>query len=102
MSDNGPQYASREFKEFAKEWEFKHIISSPRYPKSNGMAERAVQTIKKLLKKAIKNGEDPYLAVQAHRACPDPNGIPSPAERLFGRRIRTRLPFVNQDGTCTI
>ena len=34
----------------------------------SGIAEKAVQTIKQLLKKAIKNGEDPYLAVQAHRA----------------------------------
>ncbi len=56
MSDNVPQYASREFKEFAKEWEFKHIT----YPNSNGMTERAVQTIKQLLKRAIKSGEDPY------------------------------------------
>ena len=29
MSDNGPQYASDEFKKFAKQWEFKHITSSP-------------------------------------------------------------------------
>ena len=51
------------------------------------MAERAVQTIKQLLKKAAKNGEDPFIAVQAHRARPDPNGGPSPAERLFGRQF---------------
>ena len=31
MSDNGPQYASEEFKKFAKQWEFKHITSSPLY-----------------------------------------------------------------------
>ena len=96
MSDNGPQYSSKEFKEFARKWEFTHITSSPTYAKSNGMAEPAVQTIKQLLKKAAKNGEDPYITVQAHQACPDPNGGPSPAERLLGRQIRTRLPSFKQ------
>ena len=96
VSDNGPQYSSRDFKEFAMKWEFNHVTSSPRYPKSNGMAERAVQTIKQLLKKAAMNGEDPYLAIQAHRACPDPNGFASPAQRMFKRKIRTRLPLFQE------
>ena len=52
MSDNGPEYASREFQEFAKTWEFKHVTSSPRYPRSNSLAEKTVQTVKKLLSKA--------------------------------------------------
>ena len=85
ISDNGPQFASKEFAEFATEWEFSYITSSPGYPKANGMAERAVQTIKKLV-------ED--LAVLAHRSCPDPNGDPSPAEKLMNRQLRTRLPAV--------
>ena len=71
-----------------------HITSSPRYPKANGMAERAVKTIKKLLEKVAMNNEDPYLAVLAHRSCPDPNGDPSPAEKLMNRQLRTRLPAV--------
>ena len=92
MSDNDPQFSSKEFKEFKNKWEFTRTTSSPTYPKSNGMAERAVQTIKQILKKAEKSGEDPYIAIQAHRACPDSNAGLSPAERLFGRKIRTRLP----------
>ena len=39
-SDNGPQYSSREFAEFAKRWDFKHVTSSPMYPQSNGLAEK--------------------------------------------------------------
>jgi len=29
ISDNGPQYSSDEFRQFAHQWEFKHITSSP-------------------------------------------------------------------------
>ena len=61
VSDN--QLDTKEFKNFQKEWDFKLTTSSPQYPKFNGMAERTVQTVKKLLKKALANGEDPYLAL---------------------------------------
>ena len=45
-----------------------------------------------MIKKAKKNDEDPYLALLSYRSSPSTDGLPSPAERLFGRRIRTRLP----------
>ena len=32
ISDNGPQYSSDEFRQFASHWEFKHITSSPKHP----------------------------------------------------------------------
>ena len=94
ISDNGPQFASKEFAEFASTWELCHITSSPRYPKANGMAERTVQTIKKLLEKSDMKNEDPYLAILTHRSCPDPSGDPSPAEKLMNRQLRARLPAV--------
>ena len=47
VSDNGPQYSSHQYKTFAKEWGFQHDTSSPRYPKSKGFVERAIQTVKK-------------------------------------------------------
>ena len=40
-----------EFKEFANKWNFEVITTSPRYPRSNEQAGRAVQIAKKLLKK---------------------------------------------------
>ena len=36
ISDNGPQYSSQEFKDFARKYNFEHVTSSPYHPKSNG------------------------------------------------------------------
>ncbi|XP_035223960.1 uncharacterized protein K02A2.6-like [Stegodyphus dumicola] len=92
ISDNGPQFASKEFAEFAKKYQFKHITSSPYHPQSNGLAERSVQTAKKLLKKAQADHADPYLALLAHRNTPTNEMLGSPAQRLMSRRTRTILP----------
>ena len=47
--NNSPQYKSAEFSKLARDWEFKHVTSSPLYALSNGEAERAVQTTENLL-----------------------------------------------------
>jgi transposase InsO family protein len=52
MSDNGPQYDNHHFKKFIAEYGIEHKTSSPRYPQSNGYAERAVQTANKILSTA--------------------------------------------------
>ena len=97
ISDSGPQYLSKEFQEFAKKWEFQHITSSPYHPEANGKAERTVQTIKSLMKKASRDEEDPYLALMNFRACPGPDGSPAPATMLMNRKLRTRLPRLKQE-----
>ena len=88
FSDNGPQYSSLEYKKFAEEYGFLHTTSSPRFPQSNGEAERAVKTVKAMLKKS----DDPYLAMLIYRSTPLQNGF-SPAELLMNRRLRTNLPI---------
>ena len=96
LTDNGPQYSSRHFKEFAKEWGFLHKTSSPNYPRSNGLSERTVQTAKNLLKKTKAEGKDPYLALLTYRDSPRENGLQSPAQLLFGRKLRTQVPIATE------
>ena len=71
--DNGPEYTGKDYKLFAKQWDFKHYSSSPHYPKSNGQIKRMIQKMKKTLKKAFKFNDDPYLALLALQTSPGPN-----------------------------
>ena len=88
ISDNGPQYKSIEFLMFMEEYGISRVTSSPRYPMSNGEAERAVQTVKTLLKKS----KDPYKSMLAYRSTPLRNGF-SPSQLMFGRKLRTSIPI---------
>ena len=51
-SDQGPQFSSKLFQDFAKRWGFKHTTSSPTYPQSNRKAEATVKSMKKLIQAA--------------------------------------------------
>ena len=91
FTDNMP-FGSAVFQEFATDWDIKLSTSSPRYPQSNGQAERAVQTVKALLNKADMAGQDPYIALLQYRLSPV-SGLPySPAQMLMGRQLKGRLP----------
>ena len=81
-------YASSAFTDFSKSYGFVHTTSSPHFPQANGEAERAVQTIKNLLKKA----QDPYKALLNYRNTPLDGINLSPAQLLMGRRLKSSLP----------
>ena len=70
VSDNGLQYSSEAFKKFAQQWQFDHITSSPKFPKSNGFIERQIQTIKRTLIKAKQAGRDPNFANNTNQPQP--------------------------------
>ena len=92
LSDNGPQFISYEYKKFSQEWAFKHITSSPRYPKSNGFVERNIKTIKRALQKSLQTGDDPQMTLLMLQTAPSRDGSPAPATRRMGRTLRTLVP----------
>ena len=50
-SDNGPQFSSSRSQQFCREWGVSHRTSSPHYPQSNGLAEAAFKSMKKLFRR---------------------------------------------------
>lgn len=91
VSDGGPPFSSFSLQKFFQEWNIVHRITSPHFSRANGQIERAVQTIKKSLRKAEEEGKDIYTVLLDHRIQPA-NDLPSPAELLMGRRLRSYLP----------
>lgn len=93
MSDNGPPFSSMDWKIFMNFYDIKHITSSPTYSRSNGMIERQIQTVKALLN---KSSEKSIPAIILEYNTTPKHGLPSPAEMLMGRRLRTNLPTAKQ------
>lgn len=88
LTDNRAQYTSELFKEFARTYKFNHITSSPYWSQSNGRAEAAVKSAKQILRTA----KDVDLALLSVRNTPPSSHTFSPAQRLFGRALRSNLP----------
>ncbi|PJE77411.1 hypothetical protein CI610_03666 [invertebrate metagenome] len=94
MSDNMP-FNSKEFKGFANAWDIDLVTSSPTYPKSNGLSERMVQTVKNMLRKSGEEESDPYTALLEYRNTPLSGLSYSPAELLMSRSLRSKIPVKN-------
>ena len=90
-SDNGPQFSSEQFRTFAASWDINHVTSSPRYPQSNGMSEKAVQTAKRIMTKATESRTDPYIALLEYRNTPV-DGAYTPVQLLMSRKTRSMVP----------
>jgi transposase InsO family protein len=55
-SGNGPQFNAVEFKDFARDWGISVGNSAPHYPQSNGFAEAAISSMKKLIASSWRKG----------------------------------------------
>jgi hypothetical protein len=91
IADNMP-FASYEYRKFAQDWGFTLKTSSPRYPQSNGEAEKYVGIVKTMLLKCEEDGSDPNLALLRYRNAPLIGLTYSPAQLLFNRRLRDDIP----------
>ncbi|XP_056106475.1 uncharacterized protein K02A2.6-like [Rhinichthys klamathensis goyatoka] len=92
FTDNGPQFVNDSFQSFSKDWDFRHTTSSPYFPQSNGLVEKSVGVVKRLMQKANDYESSFYMGLLAYRSTPLECGN-SPAYLLMGRRLRSNLPM---------
>jgi len=93
ISDNGPQFIARDFKQFIRICGMTHVKTSPYYPQSNGKLERYHKTIKTECirpgtplclddaRRLVGNYVQHYNNVRLHSAI----GYVTPADKLAGR-----------------
>ena len=93
ITDNGPQFIARDFKEFIRLWQTTHVFTSPHYPQSNGKLERYHRTLKEQAirpktpltledaKRVVGDFIDHYNAIRLHAGI----GYIAPNDRLAGR-----------------
>ena len=88
VTDNGPCFASSQFVKFASQWNFQHVISSPRYPQSDGKAENVVRTVKRLFTKCRAAGVSEFQALLDWRNTPS-EGLDVVVRRYCWELIRS-------------
>ena len=93
ISDNGPQFVAKDFKEFLRLWQTTHVYTSPHYPQSNGKLERYHRTLKEQAirpktplsledaRRVVAEFVEHYNTVRLHSAL----GYVTPQDRLEGR-----------------
>ena len=86
VTNNGPQFRSQEYENFAKKLKFGHSTSSPYHSQSNGKGESAVKIAKKLMTKAEKDHGDLQLAILNWHNTSTDSSNKSPAQKLHSRR----------------
>ena len=96
VSDNGTCFVSAEFEAFLASNGIKHITSAPYHPSSNGLAECAVQIVKKGLRKITQGTIRSRIAkiLFSYRLTPQSTTGISPSEILLGRQPRSRLDLL--------
>ena len=101
VTDNGSSFTSEEFRTFMSDNGIVHVTSAPYHPSSNGLAERAVQTVKQGLKRTPGTSMQERLSkvLFTYRITPQSTTGTPPAELLMGRRIRSRLDRLFPDLT---
>ena len=92
-TDGGPEFTCKETQSFLKDWGVKHRQSSAYFPHSNCRAELGVKSGKRLLRentgpRGELNTDKLMRALLQHRNTPDQGTGLSPAQVIFGHKIR--------------
>ncbi len=95
-TDNGPQFISQDFKVFMEENGIRHNRMTPLWPQANGEVEKQNRSILKAQAEGKDWRRELVKYLLTHRTTPHSvTGIP-PAEMLFQRSIRTKLPEMRE------
>ncbi|XP_065318806.1 uncharacterized protein LOC135926803 [Gordionus sp. m RMFG-2023] len=98
VTDNGPQFISNEFYKWCKNKNIQHIKTTLYHPRSNGLVERCIQTIKNLYfanREQTNDGEkclNEVLVTCRNSEHSSTGRIP--AKLFMGRRLNTLLDWV--------
>ncbi|UYV65781.1 K02A2.6-like [Cordylochernes scorpioides] len=100
VSDNGPQFTGSEMKGFLEGNGIKQTLIPAYHPQSNGLAERAVRTIKTALDKNKRKIGDTIQdtlskVLLAYRSTPHVTTGKTPSELFIGRALRTRVSLIH-------
>ena len=90
--DGGPNLDSKELLQFLKQWGVRRRLSSAYYPQSNGRAEAAVKTSKRIIMENVGDDDKIARALLAYRNTPLKGSDTSPAQLMLGRNIREFVP----------
>lgn len=105
VSNNGPQFVTKQFEEFVKLNRMKHVRSAAYHLSMNGLAERFVRTMKEAVRKDCQGRPLELRLVSFLLTCkntPHARTQQSPASLLFGRSLRTRLDLLRPDPGVTV
>ena len=97
-TDGGSPFQSFDYKNFCRTWDIRRRLSSAYYPQSNGRAEAAVKSAKRILEGNIDtisgalDTDAAARAIMAHRNTPMQDTGIAPSVMLFGHPLRDHLP----------
>lgn len=96
-TDNGPPFNSNMFAQFAVYSGFHHRKITPFWPQANAIAERFMRTLGKAIRIAHTRGlpwkQQLNVFLREYRSTPHCTTGTSPAELLFQRKMRTKIPI---------
>ena len=95
--DGASNLNSGEFKDFLQCWSVRHRLSSAYFPQSNGRAEAAVKSMKRLIRghtgpRGSISNDDIALSQLQYRNTPLDGGK-SPAQLALGRELKDAIPL---------
>ena len=100
MSDNGPPFNGRAFAEFANFMGFRHRKITPEHPQANGMAEKFMVSICKVIRNALSEGKswrsELQVFLRSYRATPHRTTGVAPSEALFGSSLTCRFSKIDE------